>query len=216
MWSFGQRSNLGKHCHLSAQRSLSSLASTALMKQSMKNKFLLQILWCIVIIVCVCVCVFSGDNRSPWVRFRLDDDSFYYFHLNRLEGSWEKPTGFMHNSVFLDRDQIQVRHTWGSTSVLRTDHCFYISKPQFEEKNLNICTCSCDWFDNMTACMACHICRKWSAVFQAPTVVTSSGGAVKPSLSVCRLSVEGSSSDRSWRLDSVTWSARHLLSSSSR
>ncbi|XP_034534751.1 ras GTPase-activating-like protein IQGAP3 [Notolabrus celidotus] len=49
----------------------------------------------------------SGDNRSPWVRFRLEDGSLYYFHLNRLEGGWRKPNGFIHNNVFLDRDQIQ-------------------------------------------------------------------------------------------------------------
>ncbi|XP_074539959.1 ras GTPase-activating-like protein IQGAP3 [Halichoeres trimaculatus] len=49
----------------------------------------------------------SGDNRSPWVRFRLEDGSFYYFHLNRLEGSWNKPSGFIQNSVFLNWDQIQ-------------------------------------------------------------------------------------------------------------
>ncbi|XP_070822093.1 ras GTPase-activating-like protein IQGAP3 [Chaetodon trifascialis] len=49
----------------------------------------------------------AGDNRSPWVRVRLDDGSFYYFHLNKLEGSWEKPNGFIHNIAFLDRHQIQ-------------------------------------------------------------------------------------------------------------
>ncbi|XP_010751537.2 ras GTPase-activating-like protein IQGAP3 isoform X2 [Larimichthys crocea] len=49
----------------------------------------------------------TGDNRSPWVRVRLDDGSFYFFHLNRLEGTWEKPNSFVHNSVFLDRHQIQ-------------------------------------------------------------------------------------------------------------
>uniref|UniRef100_A0A8C3ATS8 IQ motif containing GTPase activating protein 3 n=1 Tax=Cyclopterus lumpus TaxID=8103 RepID=A0A8C3ATS8_CYCLU len=48
----------------------------------------------------------SGDNRSPWVRVRLDDGSFY-LHLNRLEGTWEEPSGFINNSVFLDRHQIQ-------------------------------------------------------------------------------------------------------------
>ncbi|XP_070767372.1 ras GTPase-activating-like protein IQGAP3 [Enoplosus armatus] len=48
-----------------------------------------------------------GDNRSPWVQVQLDDGSFYYFHLNRLEGSWEKPIGFIHNSMFLDQHQIQ-------------------------------------------------------------------------------------------------------------
>uniref|UniRef100_A0A8C4DM22 Ras GTPase-activating-like protein IQGAP3 n=1 Tax=Dicentrarchus labrax TaxID=13489 RepID=A0A8C4DM22_DICLA len=51
--------------------------------------------------------LFAGDNRSPWVRVRLDDSSFYYFQLNRLEGSWDKPNGFIHNSVFLDRQLIQ-------------------------------------------------------------------------------------------------------------
>ncbi|KAM3614911.1 uncharacterized protein V6R79_020748 [Siganus canaliculatus] len=48
-----------------------------------------------------------GDNRSPWVRVRLRDGSFFFFHLNRLEGVWEKPRGFSHNSAFIDRDDIQ-------------------------------------------------------------------------------------------------------------
>ncbi|XP_037308790.2 ras GTPase-activating-like protein IQGAP3 isoform X2 [Pungitius pungitius] len=49
----------------------------------------------------------AGDNRSPWVRVQLDDGSFYFLHLSRLEGSWEEPSGFVNNSVFLDRHQIQ-------------------------------------------------------------------------------------------------------------
>ncbi|XP_071324894.1 ras GTPase-activating-like protein IQGAP3 isoform X2 [Trachinotus anak] len=49
----------------------------------------------------------TGDNRSPWVQVWLEDNSFYYFHLNRLEGSWERPNGFIHNSVFIDRQEIQ-------------------------------------------------------------------------------------------------------------
>ncbi|KAM8869411.1 ras GTPase-activating-like protein IQGAP3 isoform 2-T2 [Spinachia spinachia] len=49
----------------------------------------------------------AGDNRSPWVRVPLDDGSFYFLHLSRLEGSWEEPSGFVNNSVFLDRHQIQ-------------------------------------------------------------------------------------------------------------
>uniref|UniRef100_A0A4W6DI51 IQ motif containing GTPase activating protein 3 n=1 Tax=Lates calcarifer TaxID=8187 RepID=A0A4W6DI51_LATCA len=52
--------------------------------------------------------IHRGDNRSPWVRVRLSDGSFYFFHLNRLEGTWEKPDGFVHNSVFIDRQEIQV------------------------------------------------------------------------------------------------------------
>uniref|UniRef100_A0A7N9B0R1 IQ motif containing GTPase activating protein 3 n=1 Tax=Mastacembelus armatus TaxID=205130 RepID=A0A7N9B0R1_9TELE len=55
--------------------------------------------------------IHGGDNRSPWVQVRLEDGSFYYFHLNRLEGSWERPNGFIHNSVFLDRHEIQVEAT---------------------------------------------------------------------------------------------------------
>uniref|UniRef100_A0A7N6A140 IQ motif containing GTPase activating protein 3 n=1 Tax=Anabas testudineus TaxID=64144 RepID=A0A7N6A140_ANATE len=51
--------------------------------------------------------ILAGDNRSPWVRVRLEDCSFYYFHLNRLEGNWEKPNSFIHNSVFIDRQEIQ-------------------------------------------------------------------------------------------------------------
>uniref|UniRef100_A0A8D3DKF4 IQ motif containing GTPase activating protein 3 n=1 Tax=Scophthalmus maximus TaxID=52904 RepID=A0A8D3DKF4_SCOMX len=41
----------------------------------------------------------TGDNRSPWVRVRLEDDLSYYFHLNRLEGSWDRPSDFVHNTV---------------------------------------------------------------------------------------------------------------------
>ncbi|XP_076746531.1 ras GTPase-activating-like protein IQGAP3 isoform X1 [Maylandia zebra] len=49
----------------------------------------------------------TGDNRSQWVRVRLQDGSVHFFHLSRLEGSWERPPGFVHNSVFLDRHDIQ-------------------------------------------------------------------------------------------------------------
>ncbi|XP_072249511.1 ras GTPase-activating-like protein IQGAP3 [Leuresthes tenuis] len=49
----------------------------------------------------------SGHHRSPWVQVRLQDGSFHYFHLNRLEGSWERPDGFTQNSVFIDRQDIQ-------------------------------------------------------------------------------------------------------------
>ncbi|XP_078100595.1 ras GTPase-activating-like protein IQGAP3 isoform X2 [Sander vitreus] len=49
----------------------------------------------------------AGDNRSPWVRVQLDDGSFFFLDLKRLQGGWEKPNGFVHNSVFLDKQQIQ-------------------------------------------------------------------------------------------------------------
>ncbi|XP_017295443.1 ras GTPase-activating-like protein IQGAP3 [Kryptolebias marmoratus] len=49
----------------------------------------------------------SGENRSSWVRLRLNEGSLYYFHLKRLEGSWEKPSAFMHNSIFIDQHEIQ-------------------------------------------------------------------------------------------------------------
>ncbi|KAF1388608.1 hypothetical protein PFLUV_G00092060 [Perca fluviatilis] len=49
----------------------------------------------------------AGDNRSPWVQVQLDDGSFFFLDLKRLQGGWEKPKGFIHNSVFLDRQQIQ-------------------------------------------------------------------------------------------------------------
>ncbi|MEQ2289864.1 hypothetical protein AMECASPLE_037598 [Ameca splendens] len=54
----------------------------------------------------------SGDDRSPWVRVQLHDGSFYYFHLNRLEGSWEKPSRFKPLGLFLTQQEIQVRHIW--------------------------------------------------------------------------------------------------------
>ncbi|KAM4736638.1 ras GTPase-activating-like protein IQGAP3 isoform 2-T2 [Anableps anableps] len=49
----------------------------------------------------------SGEERSPWVWVQLQDGSFYYFHLNRLEGSWEKPDGFKHHGRFLTQQEIQ-------------------------------------------------------------------------------------------------------------
>ncbi|XP_028297790.1 ras GTPase-activating-like protein IQGAP3 isoform X2 [Gouania willdenowi] len=49
----------------------------------------------------------SVDNHSPWVAVRLHDDSLFYFNLNKLEGEWEEPQNFIHNSVFLQRQQIQ-------------------------------------------------------------------------------------------------------------
>uniref|UniRef100_A0A3P8XSZ5 IQ motif containing GTPase activating protein 3 n=1 Tax=Esox lucius TaxID=8010 RepID=A0A3P8XSZ5_ESOLU len=36
-----------------------------------------------------------------------DDGSFYYFHLNKLEGTWERPQGFVQSSVFLTHEEIQ-------------------------------------------------------------------------------------------------------------
>uniref|UniRef100_A0A6Q2YIM3 IQ motif containing GTPase activating protein 3 n=1 Tax=Esox lucius TaxID=8010 RepID=A0A6Q2YIM3_ESOLU len=50
---------------------------------------------------------YSGDNRSPWLRIKTDDGSFYYFHLNKLEGTWERPQGFVQSSVFLTHEEIQ-------------------------------------------------------------------------------------------------------------
>uniref|UniRef100_A0A3Q2EHH7 IQ motif containing GTPase activating protein 3 n=1 Tax=Cyprinodon variegatus TaxID=28743 RepID=A0A3Q2EHH7_CYPVA len=50
----------------------------------------------------------SGNDRSPWVRVQLADGSFYYFHLNTLEGSWEKPNGFKHHGLFIGPQEIQV------------------------------------------------------------------------------------------------------------
>ncbi|XP_034466627.1 ras GTPase-activating-like protein IQGAP3 [Hippoglossus hippoglossus] len=49
----------------------------------------------------------TGDNRGAWIRVRADDGSLFYFHLNRLEGTWERPDGFTYNSVFMDRHEIQ-------------------------------------------------------------------------------------------------------------
>lgn len=44
------------------------------------------------------------------MRAGLADGSLYYFHLTKLEGCWEKPAGFIQNSVFLEQHQIQVTH----------------------------------------------------------------------------------------------------------
>ncbi|KAJ8354659.1 hypothetical protein SKAU_G00222260 [Synaphobranchus kaupii] len=49
----------------------------------------------------------GGDNRSPWVRHKTQGGSSYYFHLQRLEGTWERPKGFVQNSLFLVHEEIQ-------------------------------------------------------------------------------------------------------------
>uniref|UniRef100_A0A673CHF8 IQ motif containing GTPase activating protein 3 n=1 Tax=Sphaeramia orbicularis TaxID=375764 RepID=A0A673CHF8_9TELE len=64
-----------------------------------------------------CAAEYQRALTSAWVRIRLEDGSSYFFQLNRLEGSWEKPHNFIHNSVFLDRHEIQVvRSVSGSYS----------------------------------------------------------------------------------------------------
>uniref|UniRef100_A0A8C2I2K8 IQ motif containing GTPase activating protein 3 n=1 Tax=Cyprinus carpio TaxID=7962 RepID=A0A8C2I2K8_CYPCA len=50
----------------------------------------------------------EGDNRSPWMRTKLPDSSSYFFHLQKLEGTWERPQGFVQNSSFLTHEEIQV------------------------------------------------------------------------------------------------------------
>ncbi|KAG5271265.1 hypothetical protein AALO_G00177810 [Alosa alosa] len=49
----------------------------------------------------------GGDNRSPWIRTKIQDGSSYYFHLQKLEGTWDRPQGFVHNSMFLAHEEIQ-------------------------------------------------------------------------------------------------------------
>ncbi|XP_065813652.1 ras GTPase-activating-like protein IQGAP3 [Labrus bergylta] len=73
----------------------------------------------------------TGDNRSPWVRFRLEDGSFYYFHLTHLKGTWDRPPGFIHNNVFLDQDHIQevvssVSGTYSRSALWRSSEALII------------------------------------------------------------------------------------------
>ncbi|XP_046891515.1 ras GTPase-activating-like protein IQGAP3 [Hypomesus transpacificus] len=49
----------------------------------------------------------GGDNRSPWLRTKTGDGSSYYFHLKKLEGTWERPQGFEQSNIFLAHDEIQ-------------------------------------------------------------------------------------------------------------
>lgn len=43
------------------------------------------------------------------MRTKLPDSSSYFFHLQKLEGSWERPQGFIQNSTFLTHEEIQVQ-----------------------------------------------------------------------------------------------------------
>uniref|UniRef100_A0A8C9WTN0 IQ motif containing GTPase activating protein 3 n=1 Tax=Scleropages formosus TaxID=113540 RepID=A0A8C9WTN0_SCLFO len=49
----------------------------------------------------------GGDNRSLWVQNKMQDGSSYYYHLHKLEGTWDRPQGFVHNSLYLGRKDIQ-------------------------------------------------------------------------------------------------------------
>ncbi|KAG9345332.1 hypothetical protein JZ751_009878 [Albula glossodonta] len=49
----------------------------------------------------------GGDNRSPWLRHKTQDGSSYFFHLQRLEGTWDRPQGFVQNSLFMAHEEIQ-------------------------------------------------------------------------------------------------------------
>uniref|UniRef100_A0A8C9VP45 IQ motif containing GTPase activating protein 3 n=1 Tax=Scleropages formosus TaxID=113540 RepID=A0A8C9VP45_SCLFO len=49
----------------------------------------------------------TGDNRSLWVQNKMQDGSSYYYHLHKLEGTWDRPQGFVHNSLYLGRKDIQ-------------------------------------------------------------------------------------------------------------
>ncbi|KAM6967424.1 ras GTPase-activating-like protein IQGAP3 [Aplochiton taeniatus] len=49
----------------------------------------------------------TGDNRSPWMRTKVEEGSSFYFHLQRLEGGWDKPQDFNHNSMVLTHQEIQ-------------------------------------------------------------------------------------------------------------
>uniref|UniRef100_A0A4W5MJU1 IQ motif containing GTPase activating protein 3 n=1 Tax=Hucho hucho TaxID=62062 RepID=A0A4W5MJU1_9TELE len=48
----------------------------------------------------------GGDNRSSWLKTKTED-SPYYFHLHKLEGTWERPQGFVQSTVFLAHEEIQ-------------------------------------------------------------------------------------------------------------
>ncbi|KAM9404075.1 LOW QUALITY PROTEIN: ras GTPase-activating-like protein IQGAP1 [Salvelinus alpinus] len=48
----------------------------------------------------------GGDNWSPWLKTKTED-SPYYFHLHKLEGTWERPQGFVQSTVFLDCEELQ-------------------------------------------------------------------------------------------------------------
>ncbi|XP_072405007.1 ras GTPase-activating-like protein IQGAP3 isoform X2 [Chiloscyllium punctatum] len=57
-----------------------------------------------------------GDNQSSWVKHKLKDGSLYYFNLATLEGSWERPRGFVQSSTQISREEIQATVT-GVTAV---------------------------------------------------------------------------------------------------
>ncbi|XP_061700605.1 ras GTPase-activating-like protein IQGAP3 [Syngnathoides biaculeatus] len=63
----------------------------------------------------------AGDNKSPWVRIPMPDGSPFFFHLIKLEGTWEEPPRFIHNSVFLDHHDIQEAVTGVLSAQRRRD-----------------------------------------------------------------------------------------------
>ncbi|XP_043935713.1 ras GTPase-activating-like protein IQGAP3 [Protopterus annectens] len=51
--------------------------------------------------------VLEGNNQSPWVKHSLKDGGEYYFNLQSFEGTWERPHGFIQNSIHLSKSEIQ-------------------------------------------------------------------------------------------------------------
>uniref|UniRef100_A0A8B9JX61 IQ motif containing GTPase activating protein 3 n=1 Tax=Astyanax mexicanus TaxID=7994 RepID=A0A8B9JX61_ASTMX len=43
----------------------------------------------------------------PWLKTKTPDGSSYYFHLQKLEGTWDRPQGFVQNSIFLNYEEVQ-------------------------------------------------------------------------------------------------------------
>uniref|UniRef100_A0AAR2LFP1 Ras-GAP domain-containing protein n=1 Tax=Pygocentrus nattereri TaxID=42514 RepID=A0AAR2LFP1_PYGNA len=46
-------------------------------------------------------------EQTSFLMIRTQDGSSYYFHLQKLEGFWERPQGFVQNSICLNHEDIQ-------------------------------------------------------------------------------------------------------------
>uniref|UniRef100_A0A7M4E8D9 IQ motif containing GTPase activating protein 1 n=1 Tax=Crocodylus porosus TaxID=8502 RepID=A0A7M4E8D9_CROPO len=49
----------------------------------------------------------AGDNASEWVKHWVRGGYHYYHNLRSRDGAWDEPSGFVHNSTQLSREEIQ-------------------------------------------------------------------------------------------------------------
>uniref|UniRef100_A0A8C9VMN6 IQ motif containing GTPase activating protein 3 n=1 Tax=Scleropages formosus TaxID=113540 RepID=A0A8C9VMN6_SCLFO len=97
------------------QRALKMSLSLAAVNQAVKEGKVSQTLRVLLLpevalrsVVAECAGGYQAElSAFLWVQNKMQDGSSYYYHLHKLEGTWDRPQGFVHNSLYLGRKDIQ-------------------------------------------------------------------------------------------------------------